>query len=68
MSCTHLFALFYKIVLKITNSKNSIFQGQQKKVMGTKIQSKTNVYVTKENNLNFKKCILKFLIQLIHAT
>ena len=57
MSCTHLFALFYKIVLKITNSKNSIFQGQQKKVMGTK-----------ENNLNFKKCILKFLIQLIHAT
>ena len=35
-------------MLKITNSKNSIFQGQQKKVMGTKNVRKTKSYLTKE--------------------
>ena len=30
MPSTHLFQLVKKIVLKITNSKNSTFQGQQK--------------------------------------
>ena len=44
MSSTHLFPLVLKIVLKITNSKNSIFQGQQKKVMGRKNVRKTKSY------------------------
>ena len=47
MSSTHLFALFKKIVLKITNSKNSILQGQQKKVMGTKNELRNK----RKNNL-----------------
>ena len=54
-------------MLEITNSKNNIFQGQQTKVMGTKIVRKTKSYVTKEKNFksvkglqrSFKKFILK---------
>ena len=38
-------------MLQITNSKNSKFQGQQKKVMGTKHVRKTKSYV--------RNCILK---------
>ena len=66
MSTTHLFPLVKKIVLKITNSKNSKLQGQQKKVMGTKNVRKTKSYVKKGKNFksvkglqrNFRKCIL----------
>ena len=65
MSSTHLFPLVEKIVLKINNSKNSIFQGQQ--VMRTKNVRKTKSYVTKEKSfksvkglqINFRKCIIK---------
>ena len=54
-------------MLKINNSKNSIFQGQEKKVMRTKNVRKTKSYVTKEKNIKsvkslqrkFRKCILK---------
>ena len=41
MLSAHLFPLVQKTVLKITNSKNSIFQGQQIKVMRTKNERKT---------------------------
>ena len=47
MSRTHLFPLVQRIVLKITNSKNRIFQGQQKSY-GTKNVRKIKRYVTKE--------------------
>ena len=54
-------------MFKITNSKNSIFQGQQKKVMGTKNMRKTKSCVTNEKKFksvkglqrNFRKCIHK---------
>ena len=53
--------------IEIANSKNSIFQGQQKKVIGTKNVRKTKSYVTNEKNFksvkglqrNFRKYILK---------
>ena len=40
MSSTHLFPPVEKTVLKITNSKNRIFQGQQKKVWEHKMCAK----------------------------
>ena len=48
-------------MLKITNSKNSTFQGQQKKVMGTKNVRKTKSYVTKEKNFKSVKVLQRNL-------